>query len=920
MSTLNKSVTDSTFDAFLVCPKKARLLCQGANGTESEYAKLSQELDSAYRTSARLQMPGNSGTATVDGRLGYQAIDDLVQGHDLLVDLSVRAGRLHSLIDAAIKVQGESRLGDFHYEPLLFWRNARFAKRQKSKLAYQALVLGEVQGAFPDCGHVVYGPTYAKSKVRLASHLERVKPLVDSLLHQCEREASSSVCLTRHCDSCEFASRCRKEAEDADHLSLLRGISEKEIARHNGNGIFTVNQLSFTFRARRPPKRSDPSPPPHNYALQALSLREHKVYVHGAPELPSATTQIYLDIEGDPARSFYYLIGALIVETGRTRFYSFWAKEHADQAGIVERFLRRVDDYSDYIIYHFGKYDADALKEMRQLLPAYHIDKLDRCIDRAVNLVPIIHHHVYFPVYANGLKNIATALGFRWTCSDPNSLQSIVWRHRWEASTEGIWQELIQDYNRDDCRALQVVVEFIQRATGGGAMSPHERPQISPPVVQTSEMMKVLPFPQQFARVDFEIPEWNAINECAYFDYQRDRVYVRTNEDVRKARRCKSQKAQPSRRIDKTVEIDTGSCPKCGGSERRAKGRVSKVVIDLKVSKKGGIKRWVVRYRARRNQCARCGSVFLPDEYAAIPPKYGHSLTSWCVYQHVVRRQDMQHVGRSLNDVFGITIPSCRLYRFKMSVADRLRDRHRKLLDHLVGGSLMHIDETPVMTTRGKGYVWVFVSMDKVYYLYRPSREADFLTALLDGFNGVVVSDFYSGYDSLECEKQRCIIHLMRDMNADLRKHPFDQELRAIVRPFSTLLREIVQTIDRFGLKKYHLRKYQRQAHKFVKSVGDERFSSVPALKYQQRIEKYGFEMYTFLNHDGVPWNNNNAEHAIKHFAKARTFHDGRWTEKSLDEYLVMLSAFQSCELRGGNAWNLLLSAESEGAFMPPTT
>ena len=183
-----------------------------------------------------------------------------------------------------------------------------------------------------------------------------------------------------------------------------------------------------------------------------------------------------------------------------------------------------------------------------------------------------------------------------------------------------------------------------------------------------------------------------------------------------------------------------------------------------------------------------------------------------------------------------------------------------------------------------------------------------------------MISDFYSGYDSLECEKQRCLIHLIRDLNADLRKHPFDQEYRWFIREFSALLKEIVETIDRYGLKKRHLGKFQRRAEQFVEFASAQGFSSAASLRYQERFRRYGGELFTFLNHDGVPWNNNNAEHAIKHFARVRTRLDGLWTEKSLNEYLVMLSVFKSCELKGVNVLRFLLKAESNGSFWPQKT
>ena len=91
--------------------------------------------------------------------------------------------------------------------------------------------------------------------------------------------------------------------------------------------------------------------------------------------------------------------------------------------------------------------------------------------------------------------------------------------------------------------------------------------------------------------------------------------------------------------------------------------------------------------------------------------------------------------------------------------------------------------------------------------VFRIARDAATVNQVLAGFDGVLVSDFYGGYDSMSCRQQKCLIHLMRDMNEDLLKHPFNEELAFVATGFGALLRDIVSTIDRFGLKKVHLRK-----------------------------------------------------------------------------------------------------------------
>src|SRR5256885_6524540 len=50
----------------------------------------------------------------------------------------------------------------------------------------------------------------------------------------------------------------------------------------------------------------------------------------------------------------------------------------------------------------------------------------------------------------------------------------------------------------------------------------------------------------------------------------------------------------------------------------------------------------------------------------------------------------------------------------------------------------------------------------------------------------------------------------------------------------------------------------------------------------------------TFLSHDGVPCNNNNAEHAIKAFASLRRAIEDLSTPTGIEEYLILLSVCQT--------------------------
>jgi hypothetical protein len=194
--------------------------------------------------------------------------------------------------------------------------------------------------------------------------------------------------------------------------------------------------------------------------------------------------------------------------------------------------------------------------------------------------------------------------------------------------------------------------------------------------------------------------------------------------------------------------------------------------------------------------------------------------------------------------------------------------------------------------------------------MHRPTREGDFLKELLKDFRGVLVSDFYAAYDSIACPQQKCLIHLMRDINQELLDYPFDEELQSITRPFGTLLRNIVTTVDQHGLKRRYLERHKHEVEAFFCQLGGQSFRSEAAEGLRTRLEKHRDKLFTFIGHDGVPWNNNNAENAIKRFAYYREDTVGLMKEPGLNSYLVLLSICHTCRYKGVSFLKFLLSKE----------
>jgi hypothetical protein len=260
-----------------------------------------------------------------------------------------------------------------------------------------------------------------------------------------------------------------------------------------------------------------------------------------------------------------------------------------------------------------------------------------------------------------------------------------------------------------------------------------------------------------------------------------------------------------------------------------------------------------------------------------------------------------------VGQLFGLYISRSSTNQFKAVTAQKYASTYDNLLKRLCCGRLLHIDETSASVMGKNSYVWVFTSMEEVAYFYSPTREGGTIQAMLENFSGVLVSDFYSVYDAIECPQQKCLIHLIRDLNDELLKHPFDDGLKRLVGDFAGLVRPMVETVDLRGINKRYIDKHRISVDRFYKHLAGFETSEV-SRKIVERLQKNRNKLFTFLEFDGIPWNNNNAEHAIKAFALLRRVIEGKTTEKGLREFLILLSICETCKYKSVDFLDFLRS------------
>jgi predicted RecB family nuclease len=904
---MSGKVTGDVLESYLNCKLKASLKLAGERGEKHDYELLQVESrDRVCRAATERLLARHPGHEAPQGM--PLTAELLGRGLPLLLDVTFEDEDLSISFDALLRVDDKSRPGGFHYAPVLFHEAEKPSPNLRLLLAVQGLLLAGVQGEGPAGGVLFHGSPCRERRVKLAFVAKEARRLLREA-----REARAGppprLLLNDHCQVCEFRKRCHAEATAKDHLSLLRGMGQKEISKYSKRGIFTVTQLSYAFRARRrmrPGQRGQA----HQHALQALAIREKKVYVLGTPELPVSLPRVYFDIEGDPGRGFDYLLGLLVVAGGAEQRHSFWADGPAEEARIFNELLDIVAGLPDAWLYTYGSYEAAFLRRVGKA--AGREEEAGRVLARTCNVLSVVHGHFYFPVHANGLKDVARHLGFAWTEPDASGLQSVVWRRRWEDTGSAALKGKLTTYNLEDCAALRKVTEFLYAACPGqpaaGGAASHEGHEVSRVEETTRGRM------HGWIQSIYGVPDFGYIHDRASFDYLRDRVYVRTSKAPARNRPGKRVKRwKKNRRVNREVEITAQACPFCGGTElaRRQNRSLARLAFDLRITR-GGIKSWVTRYRAAWHHCAGCGGRFLPGDYLRLE-EFCHSLKSWAMYEYVAHRASLPSIADTLRECFNMPIDHVQVYAFKQLLARYYEGTYQRLLQKIVAGHLAHADETEIHVRRvGQAYVWVFTNLEEVVFLYRPSREGDFLHQLLKDFRGVLVSDFYAAYDSLKCEQQKCLIHLLRDFNQDILANPWDQELKSLASDFGRLLRAVVTTIDRHGLKRKHLGEHKRDVARFFGGIAETAFRSEAAEGYRQRLLRCRGKLFTFLDHDGVPWHNNPAEHAVKAIVYYREAAGSLVTEAGLKSYLVLLSIQQTCKYKGVSFLKFLLSRETD--------
>jgi transposase len=214
-----------------------------------------------------------------------------------------------------------------------------------------------------------------------------------------------------------------------------------------------------------------------------------------------------------------------------------------------------------------------------------------------------------------------------------------------------------------------------------------------------------------------------------------------------------------------------------------------------------------------------------------------------------------------------------------------------------------YIDETPWFLTNTLQWLWVMASDTVAFYMIHPHRSKAAFVALIDDWEGILVSDGYGVYQSWVEARQTCLAHLIRTARSlAARDHP---DLAACGTWALAELQRLchMATAPPTGGE---WRAWYARLCKFIDQYHDRHDD---AGRFARRLLREMDSLWVFLAHHGVEPTNNRAERALrcgvlwrKRSLGTASTKGNRWVER-------ILSLRETCRLRAKSTYTVLREA-----------
>lgn len=349
-------------------------------------------------------------------------------------------------------------------------------------------------------------------------------------------------------------------------------------------------------------------------------------------------------------------------------------------------------------------------------------------------------------------------------------------------------------------------------------------------------------------------------------------------------------------------DVRLEQCPCCGGERLQATGHFDDhVVVDIPEPKPE-----YHRFRRYEFACPDCGETVQGRGDLELPGSHvGPRTRLFNLYARGQLGISLEKSCDFLATWFGIPLSRAGALGH-LAWGSKLFDPVvTRLLELLREEPLVQADETGWRIDGKNVWAWCFANPQIAVYLIDQSRSSQVvIDALGQSLPGVLVCDFYAAYNRLEATKQRCLVHLLRELHKLREKLPAAC-VTAHIQPLIRLFQDAIA----LGKRRQTLSpsRYDAACDEIYNRFGElatKPSRNADVQRIHKRLHKYVDELFTFLEQPEVPPDNTANERDIRSVAAARSDGGVNRSAGGAKAYANIKSILRTCQKQGRNFLN----------------
>ena len=214
-----------------------------------------------------------------------------------------------------------------------------------------------------------------------------------------------------------------------------------------------------------------------------------------------------------------------------------------------------------------------------------------------------------------------------------------------------------------------------------------------------------------------------------------------------------------------------------------------------------------------------------------------------------------------------------------------------------------HIDETSFPRNGDLEWLWVMANDEEAFFKIHPNRSKEAFKALVEKWNGILISDDYGVYQKWASKRQTCLAHLIRRAKG-LR----DRKDPDIAR-FGAWCTSELQRLCQMAKEPPTQGEWNAFYARLCRLIGLYRDEKNDAGRMARRLDKEIESLFVFLDESGVDPTNNHAERMLRYAVIWRNRSQGTSSAKGQRWVERILSLRHTCRLRARKLYPVLVDA-----------